>query len=309
MTSESARNLKAATVSLVLFAAVLWIALGQEIDFAQIRPVLLIPAVLAYSLVLICRAKIFRLLSSIGTQHPFSTWLSLSARHQLVFIISPSGAGDLAFPVLARKMIGLETLPAARLIAEARLRDVLAVLGIGCAGIAGTGHFPVPALVGMVLCFAALFWSDLSIRAANVLVRRFKRMRARAQAMHPPTEPETFASLSQRMHIFGLTLSLWVFACTGILAGFHAAGYPMSVAESFVMLAGLNVAGALAFSIAGFGVAEAGAAGVLVFLGTPLSVAAGIAIIARPLLLLSNCVASAVLELVACVLGARASAR
>lgn len=80
------------------------------------------------------------------------------------------------------------------------------------------------------------------------------------------------------------------------MAGFRAAGHPLSLSEAWVMLAGLNIAGALALSVAGLGVAEAGAAGVLTLLGLPLAEAAGIALIARPILLLSNAAASALIE-------------
>ncbi len=62
------------------------------------------------------------------------------------------------------------------------------------------------------------------------------------------------------------------------------------------MLAGLNVAGALALSIAGFGVAEVGATGALVIFGLPVAQAAAVAIVARPLLLLSNTAASGLVE-------------
>ena len=304
MTSKVVRYAQAGAISLILFAGVLWVAMQQDINLSDIRPGLLIPAVFAYSLVLVCRAAIFRLLSSSGAQHPFQTWLSLAARHQLVFIISPSGAGDLAFPVLARRMVGLKTLTASRLIVEARLRDIFAVLALGCAGLAGTGHMPVLALAGMLLCFFALYWSEVSVRAVTALLRRFRRTRDIDTPLEKSTKQDVTVSFARRVCLTALTLSLWGSASGGVFSGFYAAGYPLSLMESWVMLAGLNVAGALALSLAGFGVTEAGAAGVLVFLGLPFSTAAAIAIIARPMLLLSNCLAIALVELLARVLGA-----
>ena len=81
------------------------------------------------------------------------------------------------------------------------------------------------------------------------------------------------------------------------MSGFAAAGHPLTVFEGWVVIAGLNVAGMLAVSVAGLGVAEAGAAGMLALLGMPLAEAAAVAVIARPLLLLSTVTASAVLDL------------
>ena len=66
-------------------------------------------------------------------------WIVLAGRHQFIFILSPSGSGDLAFPVLAKRIVGLDLAPATGLIAAVRLRDICAVLGLGCAGLAGIG--------------------------------------------------------------------------------------------------------------------------------------------------------------------------
>ncbi|WP_213546350.1 lysylphosphatidylglycerol synthase domain-containing protein [Vannielia litorea] len=288
----SRRSAFALAISAGLLALVLWVADVGAIDLSAIRPVLLLPAVAAYVAVLALRGAQLRLLAPpTGAGH--GSWVALAGRHQLVFILSPSGAGDLAFPLLARRMVGLGTVPAAALIAGARLRDICAVLGLGCAGLAGTGHLPLLAGAGAVLFFAALYFSDITVALAGRLLRRIRKA--------PP--PEHVAP-PNRLPAALLTLLLWLTASGGIMAGFAAAGHPLGPFEAWVMLAGLNVAGALALSIAGLGVAEAGAAGVLVFLGMPLAEAATVAIVARPLLLLSNAAASGMIEAVTRLAGA-----
>ncbi|WP_168222927.1 lysylphosphatidylglycerol synthase domain-containing protein [Oceanicola sp. D3] len=283
----SRRSALALAVSAGLLALVLWVADVGAIDLSAIRPVLLLPAVAAYVAVLALRGAQLRLLAPpTGAGH--GRWVALAGRHQLVFILSPSGAGDLAFPLLAKRMVGLATVPGAALIAGARLRDICAVLGLGCAGLAGTGHVPLLAGAGAAVCCAALYFSDVTVALAGRLLRRLRKV--------PPPEPAQFAPT--RLLAALLTLLLWLTASGGIMAGFAAAGYPLGPFEAWVMLAGLNVAGALALSLAGLGVAEAGAAGVLVFLGMPMAEAAALAIVARPLLLLSNAAASGVIEAV-----------
>jgi uncharacterized membrane protein YbhN (UPF0104 family) len=287
----SRRSALALAVSAALLALVLWVADVGAIDPSTIHPLLLLPAVAAYIAVLVLRGAQLRLLA-LPTGAGLGRWVALAGRHQLVFILSPSGAGDLAFPLLAGRMVGLGVGPAAALIAEARLRDICAVLGLGCAGLAGTGHLPVLAGAGTVLCFAALYFSDVTVVLAGRLLRRIRKTLPPEQGAAPNRPPAAL-----------LTLLLWLTASGGIMAGFAAAGHPLGPFEAWVMMAGLNVAGALALSLAGLGVAEAGAAGVLVFLGMPLAEAAAVAIVARPLLLLSNAAASGLIEAAARLTG------
>ncbi|MBW6419291.1 lysylphosphatidylglycerol synthase domain-containing protein [Celeribacter sp. PS-C1] len=304
MTSKGAQLLKGGAVSFTLFAVLMWLALRQDLNVEEIKPVFLLPSVAAYVFVLVVRAAIFFLTAPKNTVFPFPIWLSLTARHQLVFMFAPSGFGDLSFPILAKKMLGLDMLQASRLIAETRLRDICAVLGFGCLGLSATGHFAIFTFAAAMVCLVALYWSDLFASTVITVLQRFwpsGKRRNDTETVFGVTQPSK--SVMERFRLMGLTLVLWGSASLGILAGFHAAGYAIGLPESWIMLAGLNVAGAIAISLAGFGVAEAGATGVLVFLGLPLPVAAGIAIIARPLLLISNSLASVLIEIMTRMLG------
>ncbi|MDF3355738.1 hypothetical protein HKX17_17470 [Sulfitobacter sp. KE34] len=275
----------AIAISAVLLALVLWIADIEAIDLSITRPLLLLPAVAAYVTMLALRGAQLRLLAP-PTSAGYGHWVALAGRHQFVFILSPSGAGDLAFPLLAGRMVGLGVGSATALIAEARLRDICAVLGLGCAGLAGTGHLPMLAGAGAMFCFVALYLSDVTVAFAERLLRRVRKT----------SPPEQRTAGPNRFPAALLTLLVWLTASSGIMAGFAAAGDPLRPFETWIMLAGLNVAGALALSLAGLGVAEAGAAGVLVFLGMPLAEAAAVAIVARPLLLLSSAAASGLVD-------------
>lgn len=278
---RSRRTALALAVSAGLLALVLYVADISSVDLSKLRPTYLVLGLAAYLAALVLRAVLLRHLAGLENPPGFKIWLSLAARHQLFFTLAPSGSGDLTFPVLANRMLGLDLGRGTALIAGTRLRDICAILGLGCFGLAAMGLLPVLTGTAAILCGAALYFFDVTGRLAARLLRRDPAV-ARA--------PGGLASA-------GLTLLIWLSASAAIAAGFAAAGHPLTVNETLIMLAGLNIAGALAISIGGLGIAEAGAAGVLVFLGLPLAEAAAIAIIARPVLLLTNVTASGLTEL------------
>jgi uncharacterized membrane protein YbhN (UPF0104 family) len=283
----------AIAVSCVLLALVVWLADLGSIDLSATQPLYLFPAVLAYVTVLVLRGVLFRHLTKERGNAGLVTWIALAARHQFIFIVSPSGSGDLAFPVLANRMLGIGLGSATGLIAGTRLRDICAVFGLGCIGLSGVGFFPIMAVELAVLFGLALYFSDVTISYAGRLV-------ATLRGSQPPDAAEVKPS---RLPAAALTLLVWLVASGGVASGFAAAGHPLTIYETWVMLAGLNLAGAIAVSVAGLGIAEAGATGVLVFLGMPLAQAAAIAVVARPLLLLSNTGASALIEVVTRAMG------
>ena len=294
MNSNIVRYAKPVVVSLVLLALVIWSASGQEIDFSTVRPILLVPTVAAYLVVLILRASLLKLLAPVQKGISFRNWLALAARHQIVFILAPSGSGDLAFPLLASRIVGLKPKVSIPLIAEMRVRDICTVLALGCAGLVVTGRIPVVGIVGTVIFAGALYWSDTSITLAKAVLRRLGLKKL--QVTETPKIVEKGINTPLRLLTAIVTLLMWLVASSGIVFAFNASGFSINPFESWIMLAGLNLAGAVAMSFAGLGVAEAGATGVLVFLGVSFSSAAAIAIIARPLLLLSNIVACGIIE-------------
>ncbi|MEO0751512.1 MAG: lysylphosphatidylglycerol synthase domain-containing protein [Pseudomonadota bacterium] len=277
----SKRTALAIAVSGGLLVLVLYVADIGAIDLSQIQPAYLPLAVLAYLAVLVLRATLLRHLAQGATDLRFRTWLALAARHQFVFTLAPSGSGDLAFPVLANRMVGVTLGQGTALIAGSRLRDICAILGLGFIGLSATGAAPILMVEAAVLCGFALYFSDVTGAFIAQLLRR--------DVSDAPPPGRALAAL--------LTCLIWLSASGAIAAAFAAAGHPLTHYETFVMLAGLNIAGALAVSIGGLGIAEAGAAGVLAFLGMPLAEAAAIALVARPILLLTNVAASGLTEL------------
>ncbi|MEL7280252.1 MAG: lysylphosphatidylglycerol synthase domain-containing protein [Pseudomonadota bacterium] len=277
---RSRRTVLAIGVSVGLLALVAYVADIGAIDLSHIRPGFLPLALAAYGGALILRAALLRHLANATNDSRFTSWLSLAARHQFLFTLAPSGSGDLTFPVLANRIVGVTLGQGTALIAGTRLRDGCAILGLGSAGLAGVGLAAPLMWFIAISCGLALLFSDLTGRAVARLLRRT-----------PSAAP------SARWPAACLTLMIWLSASCAIAAGFAAAGHPLTIHETFIMLAGLNIVGALAISIGGLGIAEAGAAGVLVFLGLPLAEAAAIALMARPILLLCNLAASVLLEL------------
>ncbi len=296
MTSRAKSLVKALAVSAVVLAIVLWLADVDSIDVTRIRPLFILPTIGAYVCVLILRAVLWKQLTARDADYSFVQLLTLAGRHHIVFVTAPSGSGDLAFPVIAKRILGMPPATAIGLIAGTRVRDILTVLGLGCLGLALTGFYSVLSAAGAVICCLALYWSDFTMSVIAAALRKLRHW------WRPATSPDDTAravlATPHRAVVAALTLLLWLVASCGIYFGFAAAGHAISMFQSWIMLAGLNVAGALAVSFAGFGVAEAGATGVLVFLGMPTSVAAAVAIIARPIILLSNAASSAVVEII-----------
>jgi uncharacterized membrane protein YbhN (UPF0104 family) len=101
----------------------------------------------------------------------------------------------------------------------------------------------------------------------------------------------------ERLTKLWLVIAIWTCSAFSVASAFAAVGRPLSPAETVLLLAALNASGAVAFTIGGIGVAEVGAAGMLILLGDSPETAAAVTLIARPLLLLSAVAASAMLVL------------
>ena len=190
MRSDSARRLRAGLVSAVLLGVVLWLADPGEIDLSVIAAGPLLGCVAGYLGVLALRGLTYR---SLCTRAPARSaglprWIALAARHQLVFTLAPSGAGDLAFPLLAARFTGLGKGAGVGLIAGARLRDVCVLSGLGVLGLAGAGV--VPGWAGLLALPAAvgLYQGEWAVRrVGRVAARLVPRLAAGARRrMTPP---------------------------------------------------------------------------------------------------------------------------
>jgi uncharacterized membrane protein YbhN (UPF0104 family) len=288
---------KAAAISALLLAVLFWFADLDTINFKQFDLRYLAGCVLLYFVMLILRAIGFGLIASQqGKQVGFRNWLKLAAQHQLIFLVAPSGSGDFVFPHLARKITNIDIAAATNIILRSRLRDICTILGLGICGLVSTGIIPTFFTFFAFIAFIIMVWIEpASIQISKALKHAFPKFfpeNGWAYRFHSTSE----IGFNQRAKISILTLAIWLIASTAIWVGFMAVGYQINFDGAWVMIAGLNIAGALAISVAGFGVAEAGATGVLILLGETASNAAAIAIVARLGLLLSILIAAIGLE-------------
>lgn len=297
MTFRLSRRFRALAISILLLAVLLWVADFSAIDLSQVRPLYIVLCVALYIPMLCLRALNFQILASADNSGAsFGPWAKLAARHQLVFLAAPSGSGDLAFPLIAKKSTGVDTATSTGIIVISRMRDICAILGLGLSGLIGADIVPTILAIPAAIAFIALIWVERVGQMLLYLAERFLNLKVNPDGWINTLAGVADASAKERLKRSGVTIAIWISAGAAAQAGFLAAGYPMSTYESWILIAGLNIAGALAVSVAGLGIAEVGAAGVLMLLGETATEAAAIAVIARPSLLISLVLAAFALE-------------
>lgn len=299
------RLLAAATISALSLALLIRLVDRASLDAAirTLSPSSIGLASALFLLSIVIRGYWLRLLAPPGSARTGLTpWVRLAAAHQFAFMLLPSGAGDLGFPVLAGRLTGVGIAPALRMILCYRLQDlwVLAVLGSSALAIVGFAAEASPFLLGVpLLAVPALVWSsDLARLGVLVLARllhlaarflrgeRFSRLVAAADRWSSELTAAMDAGLRFRAALACATA--WGATCAYVWVLFAMVGIVLSAVEVVAVVAGLNLAGALAsFSIAGIGVSEGGLAAVLVLLGFHTQDALSTALVVRPIILLN----------------------
>ena len=267
----------------------------RELDLSRFQPVYAILAVMAYCCCILVRGTNLRELAGIERRDQLQNWMKLAARHQFLFSLAPSGVGDLGFPALARHQIGLDVKSSVRLIALVRLRDAFALAVIAIAGLVVAAfhyHYLIPLLIaGAVLLY---FLDDIVANISSLFATKFPSSKLKEFLSELP-DSSHFSWKRRTWRLF-LTASSWLLALLGMFLAFLSVGKLLSLGELLLMLATLNLIGALAISIAGFGVAETGVAGVLVAFGDTVPEAAATALTARPILLVCVLVACGLID-------------
>jgi uncharacterized membrane protein YbhN (UPF0104 family) len=299
------RVLVAAAVSALSLALLIGLvdraSLGAAVGKLSPSAIGLASALFLLSLAL--RGYWLRLLAPGGDARlPLAHWVRLAVAHQSAFMLLPSGAGDLGFPLLAGRITGVGFAAAVRMILCYRLQDllVLAMLGIAALALIGFDAGASPVILGVpLLAVPALVWSsDLArlgafavaqlLRSATRVLHgeRFGRVVAAADRMAGELTAATDAG--RRFKAALACTGAWAATCAYVWVLFAMVGVELSAAEVVVVVAGLNLAGALAsFSIAGIGVSEGGLAAVLVLLGFATQEALSTALVVRPIILLN----------------------
>ena len=285
-------------LGILLFVALVWFASFKEIDLTKTNLSYAVACVFVYVFMLVLRALNFRLISSKSSeQSDIRDWCKLTSYHQLIFIAAPSGAGDLAFPSLAKKMVHTDMSNAVGTIFLSRIRDIFAIVGLGAVGLVGSNMHPPITGVIAVIAFASLIWTEHAIRSIinllSIILPKGPTSQSRLMKLRKAVQVRS----ESKFLLNALTLSIWLCAGAGVWLGFSAAGYSLSIFECWIVVLFLNVAGALAVSFAGIGFAEVGAAGALMLFGETGSDAAAIAVVARPTMLVSLIIAALLLSL------------
>ncbi len=221
----------------------------------------------------------------------------LSALHQVLFTLLPSGSGDAGFPLLAKRLNAGTTQAATRALIVFRIQDLWAL-----AALAGIGLFlwsggpqlsSILLPLGVLLALAGLYWAPsltLSVGhfllafAPNLGAERPSGWREQTIAWLRSLAAEFGRPLTPRQCAHGawLTLLSWCFAAGSIWSLFGMIGQDLRVGEVLIIIAGLNLVGAVAvFTVAGLGAAELGLAAILMLLGADLASSATSALVVR----------------------------
>jgi uncharacterized membrane protein YbhN (UPF0104 family) len=291
------RKLFAASgISVVLIAGLLWAADWSLFVDTQLRLSLVFVAMGSYFCGVGFRAASLRTLAPVGLRGAWRDWFRLAARHQFVFSLMPSGMGDIGFPFLAKHYTAVQIADAVRMIAQFRLRDAFVLILFAVVGLVLQTFSYTYALVILAVSLALLYWMDdfvlVCLRGATRLLSA-----GRITAFLQLCDAREDVAGSDRALRMCFSIATWAFVTTGMYYCFAAVGKTIPLGEVLLMLAIMNAVGAIAISIAGFGIAEAGMASTLIMMGEGVASAAATALVVRPLLLFCMVGASVLLDL------------
>jgi uncharacterized membrane protein YbhN (UPF0104 family) len=283
-------------VALAGFGLLLRVADFSQLDFSSISSPLAIVPLVMLMLMIGLRGELLRCIAPADQRVNRSAWQKIVARQQLLFMLAPSWLGDASFFVLAKRYAGLDLAEITAMIALYRLRDMTVLVALGTVGgLVLAGALPLALLIAAISVMALCFMEEV----ASTLLRFVGRLIPSGGIADFVSRCAVIPANANRERLtkLWLVIAIWTCSALSVAAVFAAAGRPLSAAETVLLLAALNASGAVAFTIGGIGVAEVGAAGVLMLLGDSPETAAAVTLIARPLLLLSAVAASAVLIL------------
>lgn len=278
----------------VLAALILWV------DWAAVRgvlravdPILLTGAVASSLVLFMSRAlRLRELLPPVNPARQSALrYLRTTLLHQAVFVLAPSGSGDVVFPPIARLQLGLPWRDAAAALFVARSLDLVALVAavLVAASVFWIGNL-AGWLVGCAVAALLLPAFRLAGRGGQWLARKFLERRKGVRVAARSAAPS--------MTAMAATVASWCAACAMMGLVLAALGRPPGIAGSALLLVALNVSGALAvFTFAGIGFSDMGFAGALLMLGLDGGEAITLALAARMLLLALGAGLPLVLEL------------
>jgi len=266
----------------VLAALVLWV------DWAAVRgvlravdAVLLTGAVLSSLVLFALRAlRLRELLPPVDRERQSALrYLRTTLLHQAVFVLAPSGSGDVVFPPIARLQLGLPWRDAAAALFVARSLDLVALVAavLVAACVFWIGNL-AGWLIGGAVAVLLVPAFRIAARGGQWVARKLLDRRRAARGASRSAAPS--------MTAMAATIGSWCAACAMMGLVLAALGRPPGIAGSALLLVALNVSGALAvFTFAGIGFSDIGFAGALLLLGLDGGEAIPLALAARMLLL------------------------
>ena len=288
---------------------------------AAVRPEWLAAVAALIFLMLWTRAQRLRLLLPMQEPDPqrrLPTYLRATAWHHAAVVLFPSGLGDAILPFVVKQMLSRSLVNAIAALCVIRFQDLLVLLGLCSWGLSGrfaAGSVTLPTIVAMIgLLTVGLVRIDIALRGAlrigQQILRRLNKYWAASfqRNLHFFTQSAGWAEFwrdrYRQLALAGWSIATWLSACAALWLAFAAYDIRLGVADTFLLLAGMNIVWIFAFfSIAGFGIAEGGLTGLLVLVGWPLSEASALALVVRPTLTVLNVLVPLLIEGVTLVLG------
>ena len=306
MTISPRKLVLATIVSVVMISVLLMIANVRFPDLSRAQPIWLAAVFASHLFMVALRGFALRALTPRPLRNSYLKWVHLAARHQLVFSFIPAGAGDAGFPYFAKRIAGLSAEDAVRTIAQFRIRDLIFLSLMGTTGLVLIGLPNAFTWIVIVLAIPALWLSDdiavLALRLALALAPHSRIV----EFLRTATKHERPRVVDRLIRTI-LATAIWSFSTIAVMSAFRAIGSPITIPEALVFIAAVNLAGAVSLSIAGLGPSEAGATAALVAAGRSLQRSSSLALVVRPLLLISIISSSLALDAVISFLASRRS--
>lgn len=296
MIIRSRKFLVAALVSGAIVTILLFFARFRLPDLSNAKPAWLIALMAAFVVQTAMRGNLLRAFAEPALRGPRWCWVQLAARHQAIFALLPMGVGDAGFPYFANRMVNMPTIPAVRLLLQLRIRDMFIVFSMAAIGLAVIHVSPQVGFLVATLVFPALWFADRLAVVAMKTAARIIPTQGLAALMHEIADIRPLTPADRAVYTL-LSLGIWFCSVAAVVSAFNMVGVPMGLAQAVLFIAAVNIAGLMKVSIAGLGVAEAGATAALVATGKSLEHAASLALVVRPAMLLAMLSACAVIDL------------
>jgi len=288
-------------VSLAVSVGALIVLLTQ-VEIARVgallggsEPILLTAAFVAFLLDALFRAVRLTVLVPNARDHSVAGYLRVVALQGVYAMVIPARLGEVAYMVLLNRMLGLRPGAAVANVVYQRICDLLVgmvLFGVVVVVVADWDLL-TPYVVGLLLAgFVAVIvlWMRIE-RTLDVLGRLThrwpgRRWRLGRAMLRSVLQARRWSALTtepgRRARVLLHTVMQWIFSVLAVAFLLLAFRVDMSVAELLFVGVGFQFVAAIpVYAIGGFGIAEAGLAGLLLLLGYATGEAASLGIAVR----------------------------